>query len=109
MRGPVPLTKVAGAMTMKTILAVDDSGSLRQMLSFSLKAAGYGVIEAIDGEDGLNKAKQQPVDLVLTDQNMPGMDGLSLIKALRAMNYYQKEPKKKQTTKTNDNNKALGR
>ena len=61
----------------KTILAVDDSGSLRQMLAFSLKAAGYEVIEAVDGQDGLNKAKQQTVDLVLTDQNMPGMDGLT--------------------------------
>src|SRR3569623_1069506 len=109
MRGPVPLTKVAGAMTMKTILAVDDSGSLRQMLSFSLKAAGYGVIEAIDGEDGLNKAKQQTVDLVLTDQNMPGMDGLSLIKALRAMKNYQSVPILMLTTESGDDIKAMGR
>ena len=54
----------------KTILAVDDSSSLRQMVAFSLKAAGYQVVEAVDGQDGLEKAKQQTVDLVLTDQNM---------------------------------------
>jgi two-component system chemotaxis response regulator CheY len=93
----------------KTILAVDDSGSLRQMLSFSLKAAGYGVIEAVDGQDGLNKAKQQKVDLVLTDQNMPGMDGLSLIKALRAMKNYQSVPILMLTTESGDDMKAMGR
>jgi two-component system chemotaxis response regulator CheY len=65
----------------KTILAVDDSSSLRQMVAFSLKAAGYQVVEAVDGQDGLDKAKQQTVDLVLTDQNMPRMDGLTLIKS----------------------------
>lgn len=94
---------------MKTILAVDDSGSLRQMLSFSLKAAGYGVIEAVDGQDGLNKAKQQKVDLVLTDQNMPGMDGLSLIKALRAMKNYQNVPILMLTTESGDDMKAMGK
>ena len=52
----------------KTILAVDDSSSLRQMVAFSLKAAGYQVVEAVDGQDGLEKAKLQTVDLVLTDR-----------------------------------------
>jgi two-component system chemotaxis response regulator CheY len=69
----------------KTILAVDDSSSLRQMVAFSLKAAGYQVVEAVDGQDGLDKAKNQTVDLVLTDQNMPRMDGLTLIKLLRGL------------------------
>jgi two-component system chemotaxis response regulator CheY len=68
----------------KTILAVDDSSSLRQMVAFSLKAAGYQVVEAVDGQDGLDKAKLQTVDLVLTDQNMPKMDGLTLIKRCAA-------------------------
>jgi two-component system chemotaxis response regulator CheY len=93
----------------KTILAVDDSGSLRQMLAFSLKAAGYEVIEAVDGQDGLNKAKRQTVDMVLTDQNMPGMDGLSLIKALRAMKNYQSVPILMLTTESGDDMKAQGR
>jgi len=93
----------------KTILAVDDSGSLRQMLAFSLKAAGYGVIEAVDGQDALDKAKLQTVDMVLTDQNMPGMDGLSLIKALRAMKRYEKVPILMLTTESGDDIKAQGR
>lgn len=93
----------------KTILAVDDSGSLRQMLAFSLKAAGYGVIEAVDGQDALDKAKLQTVDMVLTDQNMPGMDGLSLIKALRAMKNYEKVPILMLTTESGDDIKAQGR
>jgi two-component system chemotaxis response regulator CheY len=107
--GSSPNMERAGATKMKTILAVDDSGSLRQMLSFSLKAAGYGVIEAVDGQDGLNKAKQQQVDMVLTDQNMPGMDGLSLIKALRAMKNYQSVPILMLTTESGDDMKAMGR
>ena len=93
----------------KTILAVDDSGSLRQMLAFSLKAAGYGVIEAVDGEGGLEKARKQTVDLVLTDQNMPGMDGLSLIKALRGMKNYQSVPILMLTTESGDDMKAMGK
>jgi two-component system chemotaxis response regulator CheY len=96
-------------MMRKTILAVDDSGSLRQMLSFSLKAAGYGVIEAVDGQDGLDKASQQQVDLVLTDQNMPRMDGLSFIKALRTMKNYQNVPILMLTTESGDDMKARGR
>jgi two-component system chemotaxis response regulator CheY len=96
-------------MMEKTILAVDDSGSLRQMLSFSLKAAGYQVIEAVDGQDGLDKARLQVVDLVLTDQNMPRMDGLTLIKALRAMPSYQKVPILMLTTESGDDMKTKGR
>ena len=93
----------------KTILAVDDSGSLRQMLSFILREAGYAVIEAVDGLDGLAKAKQQAVDLVLTDQNMPGMDGLSLIKALRAMQNYKTVPILMLTTESGSEIKAMGK
>jgi two-component system chemotaxis response regulator CheY len=96
-------------MMAKTILAVDDSGSLRQMVSFSLKAAGYNVIEAVDGQDGLDKAKKQTVDLVLTDQNMPRMDGLSLIKALRGMTSYQRVPILMLTTESGDDMKAQGK
>ncbi|MEZ0231342.1 MAG: response regulator [Methylophilaceae bacterium] len=93
----------------KTILAVDDSGSLRQMVAFSLNAAGYQVIEAVDGQDGLNKAKDQIVDLVLTDQNMPNMDGLTLIKSLRALDTYKTVPILMLTTESSDEMKAQGR
>jgi two-component system chemotaxis response regulator CheY len=93
----------------KTILAVDDSGSLRQMVAFSLNAAGYQVIEAVDGQDGLNKAKDQVVDLVLTDQNMPNMDGLTLIKSLRALDTYKSVPILMLTTESSDEMKAQGR
>ncbi|HJV76437.1 MAG TPA: response regulator [Noviherbaspirillum sp.] len=93
----------------KTILAVDDSGSLRQMVVFSLQAAGYQVTEAVDGQDGLDKAKAQVFDLVLTDQNMPRMDGLSLIRSLRGMPTYQKVPILMLTTESSDEMKLKGR
>jgi len=93
----------------KTILAVDDSSSLRQMVAFSLKAAGYQVVEAVDGQDGLDKARQQTVDLVLTDQNMPKMDGLTLIKSLRGLPTYQKVPILMLTTESSDEMKSKGR
>ena len=93
----------------KTILAVDDSSSLRQMVAFSLKAAGYQVVEAVDGQDGLDKAKQQTVDLVLTDQNMPKMDGLTLIKSLRGLPTYAKVPILMLTTESSDDMKSKGR
>lgn len=93
----------------KTILAVDDSGSLRQMVAFSLTAAGYQVVQAVDGQDGLNKAQDQVVDLVLTDQNMPIMDGLTLIKNLRGMGSYAKVPILMLTTESSDEMKAKGK
>ncbi len=93
----------------KTILAVDDSGSLRQMVAFSLKAAGYDVVQAVDGQDGLNKAKEKTVDLVLTDQNMPIMDGLTLIKNLRQLGSYQKVPILMLTTESSDEMKTKGK
>ena len=93
----------------KVILAVDDSASLRQMVAFSLKAAGYQVIEAVDGQDGLNKAKLKTVDLVLTDQNMPIMDGLTLITNLRQLSSYQKVPILMLTTESSDEMKQKGK
>lgn len=93
----------------KTILAVDDSGSLRQMVVFSLKAAGYKVTEAVDGQDGLEKAKTEVFDLVLTDQNMPRMDGLTLIRTLRTLPDYQKVPILMLTTEASDEMKQKGR
>lgn len=93
----------------KTILAVDDSGSLRGMVVFTLKAAGYQVVEAVDGKDGLEKASKCEFDLVLTDQNMPAMDGLTLIRSLRALPNYQKVPILMLTTESGDDMKSRGR
>jgi len=93
----------------KTILAVDDSASIRQMVSFTLKSAGYEVVEAVDGQDGLDKAKSRGVNLVLTDQNMPRMDGLTLIRNLRAMPQYASTPILMLTTESSDAMKSQGR
>lgn len=60
---------------MLSILAVDDSPSMRKMVSFTLTSAGYHVVEAVDGQDALEKAETHPVSLVLADQNMPRLDG----------------------------------
>ncbi len=93
----------------KIILAVDDSASIRQMVSFTLKSSGYEVIDAVDGMDGLEKAKSKTVNLVLTDQNMPRMDGLTLIKNLRALPQYKAVPILMLTTESSDAMKAAGK
>jgi two-component system chemotaxis response regulator CheY len=69
----------------KTVLSVDDSPSIRQMVKCTLAAAGYQVIEASDGSEGLVKAKGTTVDMIVTDLNMPVMDGLTFIRELRKL------------------------
>ena len=93
----------------KKILAVDDSATIRQMVSFTLRAAGFDVVLAEDGEDGLNKARGAQMDLVLTDQNMPKMDGLTLVKSLRALPAYRNAPILMLTTESSDEMKVKGR
>lgn len=68
---------------MKTILAVDDSASVRQMVAFTLRSAGYEVVEAVDGADALQKLNSVQVQLVITDLNMPRLDGLGLVQSIR--------------------------
>jgi two-component system, chemotaxis family, chemotaxis protein CheY len=70
---------------MKRILTVDDSASVRQMVSFTLRKAGYEVVEAVDGKDGLGKAGSEKFDLIITDLNMPNMDGIQMITAVRKL------------------------
>ncbi|MBL8376952.1 MAG: response regulator [Burkholderiales bacterium] len=100
---------------MQTVLTVDDSAAIRQLVAFTLKGAGYGVIEAKDGNDGLAKAKAKAkakadtVGLVITDQNMPGMDGVTLIRSLRALPAYRSVPILMLTTEAGDAMKAQGR
>ena len=67
----------------KTIMTVDDSTSVRQMVSFTLKEAGYDVIEACDGKDALTKLAGNALNLIVTDLNMPNMDGIELIRNVR--------------------------
>ncbi len=93
----------------KTILAVDDSASIRQMVSFTLKGAGYEVIEAVDGQDALDKANSHKVNLVLTDINMPRMDGLQLLGSLRKLTSYKTIPILMLTTESGDAIKAKGK
>ncbi len=93
----------------KKILAVDDSGSLRQMLAFTLRTGGYQVVDANDGLDGLAKAKATQFDLVLTDQNMPHMDGLTLIRSLRELPAYMQVPILMLTTESSPEMKQRGR
>ena len=92
-----------------TVLTVDDSASIRQMVGMTLKQAGYNVVEAADGQEGLDKAKANAVNLVLTDQNMPRMDGLTLVKALRGLPNYKSVPILMLTTESGDAMKAQGR
>lgn len=93
----------------KKILVVDDSVSIRQMVSFTLKTAGYDPDEAPDGQAALNKAKATHYDMVFTDQNMPIMDGLTLIRSLRAMSNYARTPILMLTTEAGDEMKNKGR
>lgn len=94
---------------MHSILAVDDSASMRQMVAFTLKGAGYKVIEAADGQEALDKARGATVDLVLTDQNMPRMDGITLVRNLRGLATYAATPILILTTESSDEMKAKGK
>lgn len=94
---------------MPSILAVDDSVSMRQLVSFTLSEAGFDVIEAVDGEDALAKAKATPTDLVLTDVNMPKMDGIELIRNLRQLGPYKFTPMLLLTTESAADKKAEGK
>jgi two-component system chemotaxis response regulator CheY len=94
---------------MKQILTVDDSASIRQMVSFTLTKAGYAVAEAVDGRDGLSKCGQQKFDLVITDLNMPIMDGIQMITALRKLPGYGFLPILMLTTESQAEKKDAGR
>lgn len=94
---------------MPLILAVDDSPSMRKMVSFTLSGAGYQVVEAVDGVDAFEKAMAQPFDLVLTDQNMPRLDGLGLTRKLREHPQFKTTPILMLTTESSDLMKQAGR
>ena len=84
---------MTGAASMNTvILAVDDSNTMRQMVAHVLRQGRYVVLEAADGETALALARSETVNAVLTDHNLPGMDGLDLVRALRALPQHERTP-----------------
>jgi two-component system chemotaxis response regulator CheY len=93
----------------KTILTVDDSVSMRQMVSLTLKAAGYEVVQACDGVEALEWARDSVVDLVLTDVHMPRMDGIALVRELRNIPPYRFVPMLVLTTESSPERKAEGK
>lgn len=94
---------------MANILAVDDSASMRQMVAFTLTNAGHQVVSAADGKDALEKAGSERFDLVLTDVNMPLMDGITLTKELRALPPYRFTPILMLTTESGADRKLEGK
>lgn len=93
----------------KRILSVDDSASMRQMVKLTLAGAGYDIVEAADGNEALTLAKGQSVHMVVTDLNMPVMDGLSLIRELRKLPAYKGVPIVFLTTESDDDKKRLAK
>jgi two-component system, chemotaxis family, chemotaxis protein CheY len=94
---------------MASILLVDDSASMREMVSFTLREAGHDVKEAEDGVEALKFAQGESVNLVITDVNMPNMDGIALTSELRALDTYKFIPILILTTETGSDKKKQGK
>lgn len=93
----------------KTIMVVDDSSSIRQVVSIALKGAGYEVIEACDGKDALTKLQGQKIHLIVSDVNMPNMDGISLVKEVKKHPQYKFTPIMMLTTESGSAKKEEGK
>ena len=93
----------------KTILVVDDSSSFRQVVSIALKGAGYDVIEGCDGKDALTKLDGRKINLIVSDVNMPNMDGISFVKAAKQLPAYKFTPVIMLTTEAGEEKKAEGK
>lgn len=93
----------------KTILVVDDSSSFRQVVCMALKGAGYDVVEAGDGKDALGKLDGRKINLIISDVNMPVMDGISFVKAAKEKPAYKFTPVIMLTTESGDDMKAQGK
>ncbi len=93
----------------KTFLIVDDSASMRQLVAFTIKDAGFDVLLAENGKDALDKLDRAPVDMVITDLNMPEMDGITLIRELRGRSSYKFVPIVMLTTESQEVKKQEGR
>jgi two-component system chemotaxis response regulator CheY len=97
------------AVIAQTVLAVDDSASMRQMVRYTLEGAGYKVVQAADGVEALEFAKSAGADLVLTDVNMPRMDGITLLRELRMLPAYKFTPMLVLTTESGQDAKQRGK
>jgi two-component system chemotaxis response regulator CheY len=93
----------------KTIMVVDDSISIRQVVSLALKQAGYDVIEGVDGKDALAKLTGQKVNLIISDVNMPNMDGISFVRELKTRPAYKFTPVLMLTTESQEDKKEQGK
>lgn len=93
----------------KTALIVDDSTSMRQMVSFTMKEAGFSVMEGANGQEALKRVAGQHVDVIVTDLNMPVMDGITLIRQLRSIPLYKFTPILMLTTESQDAKKQEGK
>ncbi len=92
----------------KTIMIVDDSASLRQVVAIALKGAGYEVTEACDGKDALGKLNGQKIHLIISDVNMPNMDGITLVQELKKLPSYKFTPVIMLTTEAGEDKKSAG-
>lgn len=92
----------------KTILVVDDSSSMRQVVSITLKQAGHDVIEACDGKDALTKLAGQKIHLVISDVNMPNMDGITFVREMKKNAAYRFVPVIMLTTEGSEEKKKAG-
>ena len=92
----------------KTIMIVDDSSSLRQVVGIALRQAGYEVLEACDGKDGLSKLSGQKVHMIISDVNMPNMDGIAFVKAVKQLHAYRFTPIAMLTTESQEEKKKAG-
>lgn len=93
----------------KTIMIVDDSASIREVVNIALTGAGYDVIEASDGKDALEKLNGKKVHLIVSDVNMPNMDGISLVKEVKQHPEYKHTPIMMLTTESQDSKKQEGK
>jgi len=94
---------------MATILTVDDTASMRQMISFTLNSVGHEVIQASDGKEALQLLQGRKIDLVIADVNMPNMDGITLVKSLRALADYKFTPILVLTTESQEAKRTQGK
>lgn len=93
----------------KTIMIIDDSATLRQVVVVTLKKAGYDVIEASDGKDALNKLTGQKINLIICDVNMPNMDGITFLKEIKTKPNYKFTPVIMLTTESQEAKKMEGK